>query len=106
MIVFRKLSLVLFVVFFFVPVHTACAKDGSYEAEVTTPSGTYSVEVEVVDGEVAFVQWPNGGDMNVYGAEVINGEAYGTNSRGEFIEIEIEDPSYEKETDMDIDSEE
>ena len=103
---FHKLSLILFVMFFFVPVHNTFAKDGSYGAEVTTPSGTYSVEVEVEDGEVAFVQWPNGGEMHVYAAEIINGEAYGTNLRGEVIEITIDDPSYKEETDMELDSEE
>ena len=62
-----------------------------YDADVTTSSGTYSVSVEVEDGEVTQVHWPNGGDMNVYGAEISDGEASGTNSRGESVDIAIDD---------------
>lgn len=61
-----------------------------YEAQVTTNSGTYSVPVEVEDGEVTYVHWPNGGDMHVYGGEIDDGEASGTNSRGESVDIAID----------------
>lgn len=64
--------------------------DGTHDATVTTPSGTYSVQVEVNDGSVDCVQWPNGGCMSVDGAEIENNEATGTNSRGDTILIEIE----------------
>lgn len=53
--------------------------------------------VEVEDGEVTHVQWPNGGNMSVSGAELENGEASGTNSRGESVDIEIEDYDYDDE---------
>ncbi len=65
--------------------------DGTYDATVTTPSGTYTVPVEVDDGEVSHVHWPNGGDMNVYGTDIDDGEASGYNSRGDYIDIEIDD---------------
>ena len=70
------------------------APDGTYDATVTTSSGSYSVPVEVEGGEVTHVEWPNGGNMSVSGAELENGEASGTNSRGEAVDIEIDDPSY------------
>jgi hypothetical protein len=70
------------------------AEDGTYDAQVTTESGTYSVPVEVEGGEVTQVHWPNGGNMNVDGADLEGGEAAGTNSRGESIQIEIDDPAY------------
>lgn len=63
----------------------------TYDGTVTTDSGTYSVPVEVEDGEVTQVHWPNGGDMNVSGAEISDGEASGTNSRGETVDITVND---------------
>ena len=58
-----------------------------YEATVTTDSGTYTVPVEVEDGEVTKVDWPNGGRMNVTGADIDDGEADGTNLEGDSIHI-------------------
>lgn len=66
-------------------------EDGTHDATVTTDSGTYSVPVEVEDGEVTEVHWPNGGDMTVDGAEIDGGEASGYNSRGDYINIEIDE---------------
>jgi hypothetical protein len=66
-------------------------EDGTYDAEVQTDSGTYSVPVEVENGEVTEVHWPNGGNMHVEGAEIENGEATGTNSRGDSVQIQIDD---------------
>lgn len=74
-----------------------CSEDGTYDATVTTDSGSYSVPVEVEDGEVTQVYWPNGGDMTVYGGEISDGEASGTNSRGESVSIELEDYNDESE---------
>jgi hypothetical protein len=65
--------------------------DGTYDAYVTTDSGTYTVPVEVQDGEVTDVYWPNGGDMNVYDAEIEDGSASGYNSRGDYVDIEIDE---------------
>jgi hypothetical protein len=73
--------------------------DGTYDAEVTTDSGTYSVPVEVEDGEVTGVQWPNGGTMSVTGAAVEDGEAQGSNSKGDSVSIEIDDPEYDDDQD-------
>lgn len=65
--------------------------DGTYDATVTTPSGTYTVPVEVEDGEVTHVNWPNGGNMSVSGGELEDGEASGYNSRGDSVDIDIEE---------------
>ena len=67
------------------------AENGTYNATVTTNSGTYTVPVEVEGGEVTEVHWPNGGDMTVDGAEIDSGEASGYNSRGDYISIEIDE---------------
>jgi len=63
----------------------------TYDAEVTTDSGTYSVPVEVEDGEVTYVHWPSGGNMHVYGGDLDDGYASGINSRGDIIQVEIND---------------
>ncbi len=73
--------------------------DGTYDAVVTTDSGTYAVPVEVEDGEVSVVHWPNGGEMNVVGADLDNGEATGTNLRGDSLSVEIDDSSYDADSD-------
>lgn len=72
------------------------AEDGTYDATVTTDSGSYSVPVEVDGGEVTQVHWPNGGDMTVSGAEISDGEASGVNSRGDSVNIQLDD--YENES--------
>ncbi|MGO9481022.1 MAG: hypothetical protein ACLP05_04470 [Candidatus Kryptoniota bacterium] len=70
---------------------TVSPEDGTYDAQVETDSGTYNVPVEVENGEVTGVHWPNGGDMSVQGAEIEDGEATGTNSRGDSVQIQIDD---------------
>ena len=62
-----------------------------HDATVTTNSGSYTVPVEVEDGAVTYVYWPNGGNMNVYGAAIEDGQASGYNSRGESVDIELDD---------------
>lgn len=52
---------------------------------------SYSVPVEVEDGEVTVVHWPNGGNMIVSGAEISDGEASGVNSRGDSVNIELDE---------------
>ena len=65
--------------------------DGAYDAYVKTDSGRYKVPVEVEDGEVTKVRWPNGGNMRVRGADLdSDGEAVGRNSDGDRIKIEID----------------
>ncbi len=91
--------------FFFTFLFTACVfsqiargnEDGTYDATVTTDSGSYTVPVEVEGNEVSYVHWPNGGDMHVYGGEIENGEAAGYNSRGESIEVELDDYNNQEE---------
>jgi hypothetical protein len=78
-------------------INNAKAEDGTFDAVVTTNSGSYTVPVEVEDGEVTHVYWSNGGAMSVDGAELDDNEASGTNSRGEPVSIEIDDSSYEPE---------
>lgn len=88
------IQLILCLAFVLFPTYGAAKEweDGTYDATVTTPSGTYSVPVEVSDGEVESVNWPNGGDMHVSDAEIDgDGEASGTNSRGDVISIEVEE---------------
>jgi hypothetical protein len=75
----------------------SAVEDGTYDAEVETDSGTYSVPVEVENGEVTEVHWPNGGNMHVNGAEIENGEATGTNSRGDSVKIQIDDSEYSED---------
>lgn len=69
----------------------AQVEDGTYDATVTTSSGSYTVSVEVEDGEVTTVYWPNGGDMSVDNAELNDYQASGYNSRGDYVEIEIDE---------------
>jgi hypothetical protein len=67
--------------------------DGSYDATVDTDSGSYTEPVEVIGGEVTCVQWPNGGCMSLSGASIDeNGEASGTNSRGDTVSIKLSSP--------------
>ena len=90
-----KAVLVYFLVCFLLACATSqvalCVEDGTHDATVTTDSGSYTVPVEVEDGEVTYVHWPNGGDMHVDGAEIQNGEASGYNSRGESVSVELDD---------------
>lgn len=65
-------------------------EDGTYDATVTTSSGSYKVPVEVQDGEVTHVEWPSGGNMSVNGADIQDGEASGYNSRGDSVDIELD----------------
>ena len=62
-----------------------------YDATVTTDSGTYTVPVEVEDGEVTEVHWLNGGRMTVNDAELVEGSADGTNQIGDSVHIELEE---------------
>ena len=68
--------------------------DGTYDAHVKTDSGTYRVPVEVEDGEVTSIRWPNGGHMRLHGAEIEDDEAVGRSSDGDRFRIEIDDLEY------------
>ena len=83
--------MLLLVILLLVSLTAYGTEDGTYDATVRTDSGTYTVPVEVEDGEVTHVHWPNGGNMTVHGADIEDGEASGHNSRGENIDIEIEE---------------
>lgn len=75
-----------------------CAKqptDGTYDARVRSDGGSYRVPVDVEDGEVTKIHWPNGGRMRLRGAEIEDGEASGINSRDERFQIELEDLEYD-----------
>jgi len=69
--------------------------DGRYSARVRTDSGTYRVPVDVVDGEVRVIHWPNGGRMRVRGAELDDDAAIGRTSRGDAVRIEVDDLDYD-----------
>jgi hypothetical protein len=58
-------------------------------ATVTTKSGTYTVPVQVENGQVTHVEWPNGGNMSVRGGELNGGQADGQNSRGDAVHIDL-----------------
>ncbi len=92
-----RIVFLLFFFLLFISPKFSLANDGTYDATVTTESGTYTVPVEVEDGSVTYVDWPNGGNMTVYGAEISDGEASGTNSQGDPIDITIDD--YEEGSD-------
>jgi hypothetical protein len=77
----------------------AQAEDGTYDAKVTTDSGTYHVPVEVEDGEVTRVDWPNGGRMRVRSGDLDDGEASGHDEDFNSVKVEIDDPSYEEKPD-------
>ena len=85
------MSLIRFAILLLVTIMPALSLADEYDATVTTSSGSYSVPVEVEGGEVTTVHWPNGGNMHVYGADVSGGEASGYNSRGDSIDISIDD---------------
>jgi len=85
-----KISSILILLLIILP-SFVYSEDGTYDATVTTNSGSYSVPVEIEGGEVTQVHWPNGGDMSVYGGEISGGEATGFNSRGDSVSIELED---------------
>lgn len=70
--------------------------DGTYDARVKTDSGTYRVPVEIENGEVTSIRWPNGGRMRVRGAEILDGEAVGRSSDGDRIRIEVDDLEYDE----------
>lgn len=72
-------------------------RDGRYDARVRTDSGSYRVPVEVENGEVTRIIWPNGGRMRIRGAEIDGGEAYGRNSEGDRVRIEIDSLEYDEE---------
>lgn len=84
----KKPMLFILVLFVFLPI---IAYSEEYDATVTTSSGSYNVPVEVEDGEVTYVHWPNGGDTSVSGADISDGETDGYNSRGDYIHIELDD---------------
>jgi len=68
-----------------------CVEDSTYDATVTTDSGSYRIPVEVEDNEVTSVHWPNGGNMHLYGAEIDGDEASGYDSRGNKVKVELDD---------------
>lgn len=87
-----------------IPAEAQEIEDGTYSARVRTDSGTYSVPVEVVDGQVARVQWPNGGRMRLRGADVYGDSGFGAEASGRDLDgnrvtVEIEDPLFRDEGD-------
>jgi hypothetical protein len=67
------------------------SEDGIYESNVTMDSGTYSVPVEVYDGEVVKIEWPNDKGVTVTGAKINEGEADGIDSDGNSVVIKLKD---------------
>lgn len=74
-------SLVFFPVF-------VLAEEGSYDALVTTDSGSSISKVDVEDEEVLDIQPSTGQDMSVYGAQRDDsGEVSGIDSKGEDVSM-------------------
>ena len=87
---FKSFQIILFTILLVGAMHELAVADEE-DATVTTDSGSYTVPVEVEDGAVTQVHWPNGGDMNVDGGDISDGEASGTNSRGDAVNISLDD---------------
>lgn len=87
----RVLSFLAAVTLLSAPAFSEEVDDGTYDATVTTSSGTYTVPVEVEDGEVTEVHWPNGGHMNVVGGELDDGAASGSSYDGRWVDVEIDE---------------
>ena len=60
------------------------------DAVVTTDKDVYSVPVEVEDGEVTQVYWPDGRDPSVSGADLSDSQASGADVNGDPIDIDLE----------------
>lgn len=76
---------------FSLPISAQEYDDGTYDATVTTESGTYTVPVEVEDGEVTGVYWPNGGQMHVLGGDIDGSSASGSSYDGRWVDVEIDE---------------
>ncbi len=92
----KKLFSISVLAFLFIGRLRFCYSD-EHDATVTTSSGTYSTSAEVENGEITQVHWPNGGSMNLTGADVEDGEATGTNSRGETVNVTLDDYDEDEE---------
>ena len=91
MLAATKTFWIIFSIFLLLGIFHGIALAEEHDATVTTDSGSYTVPVEIEDGAVTQVHWPNGGDMNVYGGDLSGGEASGTNSRGDVVSVSIDD---------------
>jgi hypothetical protein len=68
-----------------------------YNAQIVTEQGTYNVPVDVRNGEVTSVRWPRGKKLDLRGADLNDGTAYGRDLYGDRIKVSIDDPSYDQE---------
>ncbi len=75
----------------------AKADDGTYDARVHTYGGNYRLDVDVENGEVMSVHWPNGDDLKLHGGELSGGEANAQDTDGNHISIEIDDSYYHEQ---------
>lgn len=75
------------------------ARSEEYDAEVTTKKGTFSVPVEVENGEVTTVYWNDEDHMPLYGGELFNRKAWAVDSAGKNVDVLVkgyEEPDTEE----------
>ena len=87
----KQLTFIVLILTLLLAYSCVLSEDGRYEAIVTTDSGTYSASVEVYDGEVVRIYWPNDEDTTVSGAKINDGEATGVDQNGDTVSIELKD---------------
>ena len=69
--------------------------DGRYRAQVKTEEGTYTVPVDVRDGAVTAIRWPNGKKTKIRGTDLDRGETVGYNFYGDQYKISIDDKKFD-----------
>jgi len=68
--------------------------DGTYDAHVATGGQVFRVPVEVVQGKVATIIWPNGARMPLKEARIRDGKSTAQNAEGISFTINISNLEY------------
>lgn len=68
--------------------------DGTYDAHVATGGQVYRVAVDVLQGKVAAIIWPNGARMQLQDARIRDGKSTAQNAEGISFVINISDLEY------------
>ena len=89
--------------FAFFSVVSFCYAD-QRDAEVTTDAISYTVPVEVDNGKVTYVYWPNGRIWSLTGADISDGEASGMDFLGRAVHVRLD--NYEGEESNNYEGEE
>ena len=94
MTLMNKHKAILASLFAFLSVVSFCYAE-EQDALVITDGGSFSVPVEVDNGEVTRVYWPDGQIWSLTGAEISGGEATGVDSGGRSVRVSLD--NYEGE---------